>query len=195
MRKTLVRGTCVSILVFGVATIAEGEMPIDPKELSQMPREARDKALWTINEDQYRLEESLIREFAGATDPDAKIAAAYLLGMYRVSRSATLLASEIGLTEQHVRRTREWLWDLHPVAEALEKIGAPAIPALLENLATMDEVEVRRLSLRTLSTIEGIAAARSRLEQRIATTTDAQQRSRLLQAFRTLSSEQRTESP
>ena len=53
------------------------------------------------------------------------------------------------------QRGSEWFWDRFPATQALVKIGNPAIPAVIRNLAESDDATFRRLSLSALYHIEG----------------------------------------
>ena len=104
-----------------------------------------------------QLSEVLTAKF-GAGDENEKSYAAYFLGEYRFPQAVNLLAKNISWEDKirsNTERGSEWFWDRFPATQALVKIGNPAIPAVIRNLAESDDATFRRLSLSALYHIEG----------------------------------------
>src|SRR5882724_8828139 len=79
--------------------------------------------------------------------------AAYLLGEYRFPDAVDSLNKVITLKDNRPRFA-EGFWDMFPAMEALAKIGAPSIPAMIRNLAESDDGKVRELSLKVVHYID-----------------------------------------
>jgi HEAT repeat protein len=71
--------------------------------------------------------------------------------------------------------------------KALIKIGTPAIPAVIKNLAESNDAEVRKLSLEVLCRIEGDNdIVQLRLQKALAAEKDLQRQARLQAALKAL---------
>jgi hypothetical protein len=111
---------------------------------------------------------------------------AYYLGEMRASEAADSLASMITLKfdYSHVLVQGIPVDSDDPVFNALIKIGSPAIPAIIRNLAENDDPKVRELSLKALYQIDGDKdIVRLRTQKALKTETQTHQQARLQSAL------------
>jgi HEAT repeat protein len=106
----------------------------------------------------------LIQQLRSSPSKERKIAAAYLLGRYRMQDAVPYLAKEIALEAKIVPTDKVGLWDAYPAVEALVKIGNPAIPAMIANIEATDDKTVRELSARVIRHVETPRVARFVIE-------------------------------
>jgi hypothetical protein len=83
------------------------------------------------------------------------------------------LADLITLEAEVKQQSKEALWDVHPVAEALIKIGRPSIPAMLENIKAAKGENVTKLSVEVIQYVETPAIAKMILQDAIAKEKDS----------------------
>jgi hypothetical protein len=120
-----------------------------------------------------------------------KGAAAYYLGEIRFSEASDELATNIALEitqllEDHMALLEGHL-EGHLAAQALIKIGTPAIPPLIRNLANSDDKVVRGWSMLVLCRIEDDKdVVHLRLQKALAAEKDPQKQARLQAASKML---------
>ncbi len=115
----------------------------------------------------------------------ARCAAAFYLGEVRAAEAANELAAAITLDFDTSRITIKGLplIQSHPAMDAIAKIGLPSIPALVGNLKTTDDPEIRARSLSVLYRVEGDRdVLQLRLRRAIETERDQVKRARLQSA-------------
>lgn len=115
--------------------------------------------------------------------------AAYYLGEMHFQQAVDMLATNITLCLDTSRISVDHLPIIagFPAKDALIKIGIPAIPAVIRNLAESDDAKVRELSLEVIERIdndEDISALR--LQKAIKAETDSQKQARLQVALKAL---------
>jgi PBS lyase HEAT-like repeat len=120
-----------------------------------------------------------------------RCAAAYYLGELRLQNAAPALLANLTLKfdASHIIVKHLIQIDIlgNPAADALVKIGAPAVPNLIQNLEANDDTDIRRLSLGALCRIEGDkGVVRFRLETQAAAESDFQKQARLQQCLKML---------
>jgi len=102
--------------------------------------------------------QSLLRIF---NDPQSthyvKCCAAKYFGEIRAFEAADSLAAQISMRNPGADpgTSRGDFLGFYPMADALEKIGTPAIPAVIRNLAEIDDQQVWGLSWQVLATVDG----------------------------------------
>jgi hypothetical protein len=121
-----------------------------------------------LSDERTELQSQLILQLVSPKSKHHQIVVAYLLGLYRMDGAVRDLASVITLEAEVTIQKRERLWDVHPVAEALIKIGRPSIPAMLENIKAAKGEEVTKLSVEVIQYVETPAIAKMILQDAIA---------------------------
>lgn len=128
---------------------------------------------------------------------------AWLLGEMRSVAAVPDLAARIDLEAKLPpgELTEPLRWGKYPAREALVEIGRAVVPFMIENLATSDDEEVRRLSAETIVSVIGRYAdvdaatarewATQRLEQAVAEENDDPRRQKLKDALNLLEDERR----
>jgi hypothetical protein len=128
----------------------------------------------------------LIRCFEETPDDETRFTVAYLLGYFRMSEAVPILSKRITLDAGY---PDSWApggrvpWTQYPVAEALISIGNPSIRAMMDNIRTTDDDNVRKLSVRVIRYIEGPEIGRVILQRDFEKQTDANSKARLQAAI------------
>jgi len=121
-----------------------------------------------LSKERSDIQGDLIYQLSNSESSDMRIAAAYLLGRYRMEQSVRVLAKFITLEYEHKTNwKREPLWGRRPVVEALIRIGLPAIPEMIKNIETSEDGKVRELSARVIRYVEGPDLAKFIVEREI----------------------------
>jgi hypothetical protein len=114
-------------------------------------------------------------------------AATCYLGEMRVAESVDILAAEVTLNLVHSVDHLSYLQH-PPAAEALFKIGIASIPALIGNLAEIDNPGIRTASLKILYRIEGDKdVVELRVQKALNVEKDSKRKARLQLALKELS--------
>lgn len=118
-------------------------------------------------------------------DPDRKIRIAFLLGRYRAREAVPDLSACITLESKrtHEEITEVPLWGRYPVAEALARIGCPAIPEMIANIESSQSEEVRELSTWVVTEVYGPRLGRKALEFAIERQNDPRKRANVQDAL------------
>jgi len=116
----------------------------------------------------------LMGRFRYEKEPERKIRIAFLLGRYRARQAVVDLSREITLESKKTRRENKELplWGTYPVAEALARIGCPAIPEMIGNIESSESQQVRELSAWVVKKVYGARLGRKALEFAIEKQTD-----------------------
>lgn len=164
--------------VIGKTALGETVQPLNQLEASGL-----DKQLSSFESERERIK-SLLLTSLGSGDPQVQYAAAYLLGFHRYSEAINDLAAVITLhneeTELNKRLPR---WGEFPVVEALIRIGKPSVRAMLANLETSDDANVRGLSARVIFYVEGPDLSKIVVENAVNAQTDPDKKKRLQDAL------------
>ncbi len=137
--------------------IPKSPLPERLNSLHRMGEEERTLLLHELTYERQKVYDELIAKL-GSTSDEARRYAAFLLGFYRMEQAAPHLAKIIWLSDaapdrmvlvegQWIRQATEvWFWNRYPAAEALVKIGEPALPYAIELLADEDDATIRGLA-------------------------------------------------
>jgi hypothetical protein len=148
-----------------------------------------DRAVRNFAEDRQKLIRELLNTF---NNPNAsnfnRCTCALYLGEMRAADAASALAPAISLElDPHVDIKGVMLAQYDPALNALVKIGSPAIPALIRNLAESGDAKVRTLSLKALHQIDNDNdIVRLRLGKALKAESDPQNQSRLRVALKAI---------
>jgi hypothetical protein len=160
---------------------------IDFKGMAGLQRDALEQELEKIDQDQEALATQLIVQVRNPSSNEAKLAAIYLLGRFRMEQGVPALVANIDFHDESVRGVHinaipllgEW-----PAVDALIRIGGRADSEMIRLLATNDDVKVRQLSMLVLrDTLGPILAKQQLLDAIDHTARDASERARLKQAM------------
>ncbi len=146
-----------------------------------------DRVVRNFTEDRQKLIRELLETFNNSNTPNFnRCTCALYLGEMRAADAASALAPAISLElDPHVEIKGVMLAQFDPAFNALVKIGSPAIPALIQNLAESDEANVRTLSLKALNRIDGDGdIVRLRLQKALKAETQSQRKKRLQAALK-----------
>lgn len=141
-----------------------------------------DKQLTAHELERERLRVSLTSSLH-AVSPEVQYAAAYLLGLYRYAEAVNDLANAITLHAETIQQSKEARWGQFPVVEALIRIGEPSVRAMLANLETSDDANVRGLSARVIFFVEGPELSKIVVQNAVKAQTDPDKKKRLQDAL------------
>ena len=123
----------------------------------------------------------------------AKVDAAIVLGEYRATEAVPVLLRHLELDEVsrggffNGRIREEELEEKSaPVTIALEKIGMPAIPALLNKITQTDDAKIAEKCVSICQTIEGQEVTQFRLQGLLQKETDQKKKGRIQSALEAL---------
>jgi hypothetical protein len=154
-------------------------------EMNRADRTARE-----FTDERKRLNTELLEIFKDPkTSNYNQCSCAYYLGEMRASEAVDALAASITLEldTTHILIGGIPLAAYDPAMNALVKIGSPAIPALIRNLAESDDAKVRGLSLQVIYRIEGDKdIVQLRLQKAFAAEKDSQKQTRIQLALKAL---------
>ncbi|GEM_PF-5186832 len=120
-----------------------------------------------------------------AKNDKATYSSAYILGTLRSWRAAERLARSVELENKSSSPTHRLpRWDRYPVAEALIRIGVPAIPHMIRNIKKSPDAKIRQASARVIRFAENKDVAVFRLQHEIKVTQDLEAIKRLEEAIR-----------
>lgn len=157
--KTLHLHGIVLVLFASFASFAFAEEPMNQQataigKLGALTDDQRIALLSNLSRDRSDLLAQLLQQLASPTSKHHQCAVVFLLGEYRLGDAVRDLAKIITLEADIKKRNREALWDRYPVAEALIKIGVPAVPAMIENLENAKDEKTRELSAEVIRYIQ-----------------------------------------
>lgn len=154
-------------------------------QMGALPEKERMELIKEQTQGYYALQNNLIHQLGAATSKHHRFSAAFLLGLYRMPDAASHMAKYIALEETERRRNKRLpLWGRYPVAEALIRIGRPAVPAMLQNIATSDDEKVCELSANVIRHVEDPEIGRFIVERAIKKQPDAEKKKRLQEALK-----------
>lgn len=169
--------------------VPESSLPDRIASLDRMPDLDRTMLLHELALERQEVFETLIAKL-NSKRLEARLLAAYLLGMYRMDQAAPHLARYIRMTDD--KRSEGvpdfWFWGKYPAAEALVAIGQPSVPYLIDNLAESDDELIRSLSLGAILKVEGEEIAKLALGEALKRPRSASQQQRLKAAYDQLDS-------
>ena len=146
----------------------------------------------TVQLDAQRAEtiHKLIAIADSTNSPEIKVHAVVVLGEYRAVEAVPALLKNLDWDQLHggiISSTKEdWALRLWPVSSALEKIGVPAVPALMDQIEGTDDAKTIGKCVSICEKIEGADVAQFRLEKALKTETDTQKRARLETALKVI---------
>jgi hypothetical protein len=153
---------CPVGVVYVLASGVEGdkEQSVKPfDDLSARDEQTRDRAVDKILEDRRSVIDRLIPIIdpanAAKYNNETRCAAAYLLGEMRAVEAVPILANTLAKPPgRQFSSTLSRYYD-GPVFNALVKIGRPAVPSMIQNLAGTDHPAMRESSLGVLLHVLG----------------------------------------
>lgn len=189
-------GLTVAVLCIGAADGSEEILPVSPRQiiasLQTTDVQELENTLGQLRtqRDQLCASLSAILQNRKASN-SGKCAAAYYLGELHLTNGVHALAANITLKfdTSHVLVKHLIRIDLagYTAADALTKIGFPAIPILIQTLAQSDDEAARELSLKTLCRIDDDKEiVELRLKKAVNAQTDFQRKQRLQAALKHL---------
>ncbi len=154
---------------YGQGAPVEGRKPTQEmaeeevlQSLVSTNRSTRLAAAVELDDQRRRLVQKLMAILDGTNSDKVKVAAVIVLGEYRASEAAPLLAQHWEWDEvtrggfMNARISQEELEELgFPVTEALKKIGAPAIRALLDRIMNTEDTSTAARCISVCQSIEG----------------------------------------
>jgi len=91
---------------------------------------------------------------SSGTQPEARLYAAFLLGVYRFPEASTALVENITLEDKHPHDTDAlWLWRKYPAMDALIRIGNAGLPDVIEEIAQTDDATSLSLLVQVIKSV------------------------------------------
>lgn len=152
----------------------------------------RQKALLDLRNQRETDIRKLMNILEGSFPPEVKLDAARALGSFRAVEAVGALVNNMALELQAKPEPQGMFsWDemkagMWPVSTALERIGSPAIPALMEHIALSDDAKLMGKYVSILWTIDGYDIAKVRLQAAYQAEQNAERKVRLQSALRQL---------
>jgi HEAT repeat protein len=173
--------------VFGENNEATATTSISIPKLTSIQEGERLKLLNQLSKDRSNLQTKLLSQLDESNPKEVTFGIAYLLGVYRMDQAVRHLSKYIALkNEQSDLVKRLPLYGEYPIVEALIRIGNPAIPAMIENIESSDDENVRKLSARVIRYIDGTEIANFRLAKRMENESDPIKKARLIAAMESI---------
>jgi len=178
------KGLCIALIGIGVVASTGKDLKDDTgtngeriARIAGLGNKERMELVEELANERVVIQGNLINQLGGSQSKRTTFAAAFLLGLYRMEQSVDHLSKFIALENEETELSgRIPLWGHYPVAEALIRIGKPAIPAMLRNIETSDTAKVRELSIQVIRYVEGHEIGRIILEKQLAQATDSRTR-------------------
>lgn len=156
-------------------------------------REERRRAAVELDEQRKQLIAKLIAILNSTNAPEVKVHAVVVLGQYRAAEAVPILVQHFewddvlhgGFYNGFVK-LEEMLEKDRPVSGALMNIGEPAVPALMEKIAQIDDAKVARKCVAICRRIEGLEVTQFRLQNNLNKETDQKKKERIQSAQETL---------
>jgi hypothetical protein len=126
---------------------------------------ALDTKLNGICLDRLAFGDQLIAQIRVPASPEARLAAIFIAGYFRMESTVDELSKIIDLHSPPRRNLKLPLLSEWPVADALVRIGSPALPAMAQNLAQSDDLIVRQQSTKVIIAILGTRLAKNAIQQ------------------------------
>jgi hypothetical protein len=170
------------------ASYTQGQTVVNTPDLESENFGKRQRAMEMLTQQRREIVERLISVLKGNFSADVKEDAAKLLGNFRASESVDALAQNIDL-DIRVRVIKGLLLeeDIHPISEALVKIGNPSIATAVGYLQNGDSPKLREVWLKVILRIEGDKnVAQLRLRQALEAQKDSQKKARLESSMQAL---------
>lgn len=205
MKKRTILSSFAAIMLAG-QLVAVAELPIPPEEatldgclkLIQSSNDfERNRVVVIFDNQRKKAIRSLIATLDGQFPLEVKLDAARALGQYRAPEAVAVLVKNLQLEIAFEKQSHQILsgldtdeqhaFRLKPISTGIEKLGSPAIPALLGCLVANDDAKVRELSLKILYHIDGDKdIVQLRLQKALAAEKDSQKQARLQSALKSL---------
>jgi hypothetical protein len=176
--KCVILAMCVAVLLglLTTPTILSDTQPARPESgmlnfgrLAGLKRPDLESELNKLSLERGEFSEEVISQLKSPSSEQARLAAMYLSGRYRLETAAPELAGQIdfhlNMTQEETKRLpllTEW-----PAVTALIRIGDPAIHEMIRNIAGSDKPEVRRLSVNVLMSVLGTGLAKDAIREAI----------------------------
>lgn len=161
--------------------------------LVSMDRDARRNAAVELDEKRREMVQKLIAIINSTNSAKVKVHAVIVLGEYRAPEAVPVLVQHLewddaarGGFYNGLIREEEIEEKCCPVSMALEKIGMPAIPALLDRIVGTDDAKIIEKCVSICRTIEGREVTQFRLQGLLAKETDPKKKARIVSALEAL---------
>jgi len=143
-----------------------------------------------LDKQRSQLVQKLMVIIDGTNSVKVKLDAVVVLGQYRASEAVPLLVRHLewddaGSHGEPMRPTmteEDWA-EITPVTFALEKIGIPAIPELLDKIAQTDDTNITTKCVSIFQAIEGKEVTQFRLQGLLDKETDPKKKERIQAAL------------
>jgi hypothetical protein len=167
------------------------ELDIDFNIIGKMSNVDLFAAITKVVQSRNDLENNVVATLASGGSKDSKLAAMLVARFYRLEGTVRELVANIDFVndryfQKNALGTTSAMWGLYPACDAIDSIGIPAVPALLDRLANTDDQNVRERIARCLDFILGDDSAKFFLQQEIQRQIDAKNNTaviRLISAF------------
>jgi hypothetical protein len=195
MKYVLCLVVCCFVIGIGIFVSREPNKKTDmPNKITENKSHRLPKFASMKNDERMRLIEQLSKErvdFEGqllvqldkANPKEVTFAVVFLLGFNRMEAAVGHLSPLITL-EADITDNNHIPWGRYPVAEALIRIGGPAIPEMIKSIETSDDQKVRDLSAEVICYVDGPEIAIFRLEKLMDKQADSGKKARLKAAVK-----------
>jgi hypothetical protein len=155
-------------------------------------RDIRLRAATRLDDQRRQLVKQLIVILNSTNADSVKLEAVVVLGEYRAVEAIPILVQHFEWDDASPRGGIHALWREevedtgYPVDEALDNIGMPAIPALLDKITETDDAEIVGKCVTICQHIEGLEVTRFRLQALLDKETDLKKKERIQSALEAL---------
>jgi hypothetical protein len=172
----------IAVIALTSAMISQAGDTIPPSEYmdfdsyAAMSRANLENAMEALEIAHIALQNQIIAILRSNAPNQEKVAAIHVAGIYRLERVASDLVNIIKLQDERYEGDQAHqlsTWSHYPAVGALAMIGNPAVPLLLNKLATSEDIETRRLSAIVLLDIMDSGPAKVTVQDEIQRRADA----------------------
>jgi HEAT repeat protein len=193
---SLMSATCCAQIETAKQLVGQGVSQNDSLELLiSTNKETRFSAATQLENERKKIVDNLMGILASTNSNDVKMAAVFTLGEYRAAaavpfmvdhlewdRTNTLYPDRSIIASQSVSADN-FEYVMEPVSSALHKIGAPAVPALLEKITQTDNNDLMFMCVEVCRSIEGHDVTQYRFQSILDKTNDPQKKERVQAAL------------
>jgi|SRR5579862_7288732 len=187
MRETLILLSLFCVLANTLSAQTNEPIPSNTRPMfsSHYSLEQWQKEVERRVEERGRVIDFYIVQLRSEGDPKKQTRIAFLLGEYRADQAVGDLAAIIKLQNDEDMEHRHLpLWTKYPAYEALIKIGAPAIPLMVEKLESEQDAAARLLEVSVIRGVYGAEIGKVVLERAEARQTDSSKKAKLSEALK-----------
>jgi hypothetical protein len=181
----------LSIIITCAANYKKGEKEMIDKEIMELmkkldaiPEREMFQLLDNVTVQRNELLGILLKHLSTSESLNVKAASIYLIGRHRLNNGVNDIVKVIDLDMgEKLRKGPLPLWDRYPSVDALINIGLPAVPPVLDLLASEDDVTRRELALKVMRYLQTPELGSFFLQQFILVEKDPEKKSRLQTAL------------